>query len=47
LNLFDAQEDDIAYFFESRLPGKAAGIQDVHFHPSNPRSVRGLLKIKF
>ncbi len=46
LNLFDAQDDDIAYFFESRLPGEAAGIDDVHFHPSNPRSLRALFKIK-
>ena len=47
LNVFDAADDDIAYFFESRLPGETAGVEDIHFHPSNPRSVRGLLKLKF
>lgn len=47
LNLLDRRDDDIAYFFESRLPGEAAGIEDIHFHPSNPRTVRILLKYKF
>lgn len=47
LNIFDAQDDDIAYFFESRLPGEVNGVEDIHFHPSNPRSIRALLKYKF
>jgi outer membrane receptor protein involved in Fe transport len=47
LNIFDATDDDIAYFFESRLPNESAGIEDIHFHPSNPRSVRALLKMRF
>lgn len=47
LNIFDAADDDIAYFFESRLPNEAAGIEDIHFHPSNPRSIRALLKYRF
>lgn len=47
LNVFDADDDDIAYFFESRLAGEAAGVEDIHFHPSNPRSIRALLKLKF
>lgn len=46
LNVFNAEDDDIAYFFESRLPGEASGLEDIHFHPSNPRSVRALIKIK-
>lgn len=47
LNLLDEEDDDIAYFFESRLAGEVAGMEDVHFHPSNPRTVRVLLKYKF
>ena len=47
LNLLDRSDDDIAYYFESRLPGEAAGIEDIHFHPSNPRTVRLLLKYRF
>ena len=47
LNLLDAEDDDIAYFFESRLPGETAGVEDIHFHPSNPRTVRVLLRYRF
>lgn len=40
-NLLDSDDDDIAYFYGSRLPGEAAdGVEDVHFHPLEPRSVR-------
>ena len=46
-NLLDSEDDDIAYFFESRLPGELAGVEDIHFHPSNPRTIRVLLKYKF
>lgn len=47
LNLLDKEDDDIAYWFESRLPGEAAGVEDIHFHPSNPRTIRVLLRYKF
>ena len=47
LNLLDAEDDDIAFFFESRLPGEVAGVEDIHFHPSNPRTVRAIVKFKF
>ncbi len=41
-NLFDAADTDISYLFASRLPGEAAdGVEDVHAHPLEPRSVRG------
>jgi len=52
LNLFNAQVDDIAYFYRSRLPGepcfvrpflgcdKASGVEGIHFHPAENRSVR-------
>jgi outer membrane receptor protein involved in Fe transport len=46
-NLMDREDDDIAYFFESRLPGEVDPLEDIHFHPSNPRSVRVLLKYNF
>jgi len=42
LNLFDAADRDIEYFYESRLPGEPlAGVPDVHFHPLEPRTIRG------
>jgi hypothetical protein len=44
LNLFDSGDDDITYFYESRLPGEpAAGIGDLHFHPLEPRTIRAYL----
>lgn len=39
INVFDAEDNDSAYFYESALQG-ASGIEDVHFHPVEPLSVR-------
>lgn len=48
LNLTDSQRDDIAYAYASRLPSEpAGGVDDVHFHPVEPRTVRAGLKINF
>lgn len=44
LNLFDAEDDDIAYYFASRLPGEAAPVEDIHFHPVIPFSVRASIR---
>ncbi len=47
-NLFNAQNNDISYFYESRLPGEpAAGVADKHFHPAQPRSFRVSLSYRF
>jgi outer membrane receptor protein involved in Fe transport len=41
LNLFNRKVDDITYFYASRLQGEsAAGLEDKHFHPAEPRSLR-------
>jgi hypothetical protein len=41
LNVFDRHDDDITYFYTSRLPGEpAAGVDDIHFHPMEPRTFR-------
>jgi len=40
LNLFDSTDTDIAYYYESRLAGEAAGVNDIHYHPVEPRSIR-------
>jgi hypothetical protein len=41
LNVLDARADDIQYLYASRLPGEApGGVEDVHFHPSEPRQLR-------
>ena len=48
LNLLDSNDDDIAYFYASRLPGEpAAGVEDVHFHPLEPRSIRASIRYHF
>ncbi len=47
-NLLDSDVSDIDYFYTSRLPGEpAAGVDDIHFHPSIPRTARVLLNIDF
>jgi hypothetical protein len=44
LNLLDSEDDDIAYYYESRLPDEpAAGIGDIHFHPIEPRMYRAYI----
>jgi len=41
INLLDRKVDDITYFYASRLQGEpAAGAEDKHFHPVEPRSLR-------
>lgn len=40
LNLFNRENEDIVYYYESRLPGEAAPVADRHFHPAEPRSLR-------
>ncbi|MFH0343819.1 MAG: TonB-dependent receptor, partial [Chromatiales bacterium] len=47
-NLLDAEDSDIEYFYTSRLSGEpAAGVDDIHFHPVEPRSVRVTLSLAF
>ena len=41
LNVFDAKDNDIEYFYASRLPGEPAeGVEDIHLRAAEPRSVR-------
>jgi len=40
-NLFNRQASDIDYYYASRLQGEAAGgLNDIHFHPVEPRAAR-------
>jgi hypothetical protein len=42
LNLLDSKDDDITYFYTSRLAGEPdEGVEDIHFHPVEPRMFRG------
>jgi len=48
LNLLDSDDEDIAYFYASRLPGEPlAGVEDVHFHPIEPRTARLYVRFAF
>lgn len=47
LNVLDSDDRDITYFYESQLPGETAPIEDIHFHPVEPRTVRLSLQMKF
>ncbi|MBC8057352.1 MAG: TonB-dependent receptor [Rhizobiales bacterium] len=47
-NLFDRKGSDIDYYYASRLKGEPAeGVNDIHFHPVEPRSVRVSLVANF
>ena len=40
-NLLDAKDSDIDYYYTSRLRGEPAdGVNDIHLHPTLPRTVR-------
>ncbi len=40
-NLLDRKVSDIDYYYASRLPGEPlAGVDDIHFHPAEPRTAR-------
>jgi hypothetical protein len=48
LNLFNNADNDIQYFYTSRLPGEPAeGIDDYHIHPMEPRSWRLSVRLSF
>jgi hypothetical protein len=47
-NVFDAKVSDIDYYYASRLAGEPdEGIEDIHTHPSLPRSARVSLQFSF
>ena len=46
-NLLDRRDDDIEYYYASRLRGEPLPVNDVHFHPMEPRSARVSLSYRF
>ncbi|HEY6863102.1 MAG TPA: TonB-dependent receptor [Burkholderiales bacterium] len=40
LNLLNRKVDDIDYFYASQLRNESAPVNDIHFHPAEPRSFR-------
>jgi outer membrane receptor protein involved in Fe transport len=48
LNIFDRDDNDIEYFYTSRLPGEpAGGLDDIHLHPTEPRTFRLRVTYRF
>lgn len=48
LNLLDRDNNDIEYYYDSRLRGEpAAGIPGVHLHPAEPRQFRVSLSMRW
>lgn len=48
LNLTQRKNNDIAYFYTSRVAGEAvAGVADVHVHPAEPRTLRLTARLRF
>jgi hypothetical protein len=48
LNILDRDDNDIEYFYTSRLAGEpAAGIDDIHLHPAEPRQFRLRCTLRF
>jgi outer membrane receptor protein involved in Fe transport len=48
LNALNRKNYDIGYFYTSRLQGEpVAGVDDVHFHPAEPRMIRINVSRKF
>ena len=46
LNLLNSHDDEIQYFYTSRLPGESAeGVSGFHFHQFEPRTVRISLRV--
>jgi hypothetical protein len=47
-NLFNVKTSDVDYYYTSRLPGEpAAGVNDIHFHPTESRSFRLVAGYRF
>ena len=47
INITNEEGNDITYLYESQLVTEAAPVEDVHFHPVEPRMVRAGMAWKF
>lgn len=48
LNAFDSKDHDITYYYGSRLPNEpAGGVEDIHYHIIEPRTIRMNLSYLF
>lgn len=48
LNLLDSNDRDVTYYYPSRLRGEpAGGVEDIHYHPVEPRTFRIQMSMNF
>jgi outer membrane receptor protein involved in Fe transport len=48
LNVTDRKNNDISYYYTSRVAGETlAGVDGVHVHPSEPRTIRVTAQMRF
>jgi len=47
LNSFNTKDADITYLFESQLAGETRAVEDIHFHPVEPRQIRASVRYNF
>jgi len=47
LNALDERANDITYFYASQLRGEAAPVDDIHFHPVEPRTLHAFVTVRF
>ena len=47
LNAFDSKDSDISYFYKSQLLEETLPVEDVHFHPVEPRQLRFSVRCRF
>ena len=47
LNLTDRKNNDISYYYTSRVAGESLGVSGVHVHPAEPRTMRLSGRIRF
>jgi outer membrane receptor for ferrienterochelin and colicin len=47
LNIFNSNDHDIEYFYESQLPGETEPVGDHHYHAFEPRTERIYIEWKF
>jgi len=46
-NLFNRQASDVDYYYPSMLRGETAAVNNIHFHPVEPRSLRLTLTLNY
>ena len=46
-NALDSKDNDITYYYESQLANETEPVEDIHFHPVEPRTVRLTLQTSF